>query len=60
MVSAILLFRGATWFLPIPIGSVSYLFWRKTKRWRRTAEDRYGADDPAARRPNPTAAPAGA
>jgi uncharacterized membrane protein YbhN (UPF0104 family) len=48
MVSAILLFRGATWFLPIPIGSVSYLFWRKTPRWRRTAEDRYGADDAGA------------
>jgi uncharacterized membrane protein YbhN (UPF0104 family) len=48
MVSAIVLFRGATWFLPIPIGSVSYLFWRKTTRWRRTAEDRYGAPDPDA------------
>ena len=48
MVSAIMLFRGATWFLPIPIGSVSYLFWRKTPRWRRTAEDRYGAPDPDA------------
>jgi putative heme transporter len=48
MVSAIMLFRGATWFLPIPIGSVSYLFWRKTKRWRRTAEDRYGVPDPDA------------
>ena len=57
MVSAILLFRGATWFLPIPIGSVSYLFWRKTKRWRRTAEDRYGADDPGAKS-DTTAAPA--
>jgi len=42
VVSAILLFRGATWFLPIPIGSGSYLFWRKTTRWRRTPEDRYG------------------
>lgn len=44
LVSAILLFRGATWFLPIPIGSVSYLFWRKTTRWRCTPEDRYGTD----------------
>jgi putative heme transporter len=42
MVSAIVLFRGATWFLPIPIGSVSYLFWRKNTKWRRTPEDRYG------------------
>lgn len=48
MVSAIVLFRGATWFLPIPIGSVSYLFWRKNTRWRRTAEDRYGEPDPDA------------
>lgn len=64
IVSAIFLYRGATWLLPIPIGSVSYLFWRKTKRWRRTAEDRYGADDPsvraAAATPDPAAAPAGA
>jgi uncharacterized membrane protein YbhN (UPF0104 family) len=64
IVSAIFLYRGATWFLPIPVGSVSYLFWRKTKRWRRTAEDRYGADDPSARAaaaaPDPAVAPAGA
>jgi uncharacterized membrane protein YbhN (UPF0104 family) len=57
MVSAIVLFRGATWFLPIPIGSGSYLFWRKTHRWRCTAEDRYGADDAEAQA-EPAAAPA--
>lgn len=44
LVTAILMFRGATWLLPIPIGSASYLFWRKTTRWRRTPEDRYGHD----------------
>ncbi len=44
VVTAVLLFRAATWLLPIPIGSMSYLFWRKTDRWRRPPEERYGPD----------------
>jgi uncharacterized membrane protein YbhN (UPF0104 family) len=38
--AAILLFRIATWLVPIPIGAASYLFWRKTPRWRMTEEER--------------------
>ncbi|WP_072807414.1 lysylphosphatidylglycerol synthase transmembrane domain-containing protein [Rhodococcoides yunnanense] len=34
LVAAVLLFRLATWLLPIPIGLVSYLYWRTTKNWR--------------------------
>ncbi|SNT45754.1 lysylphosphatidylglycerol synthase transmembrane domain-containing protein [Rhodococcoides kyotonense] len=34
LVAAVLLFRLATWFLPIPIGLISYLYWRLTKNWR--------------------------
>ena len=40
--AAVLLFRIATWLLPIPIGACSYLFWRKTNRWRMTEEERDG------------------
>ncbi len=40
MVTAILLYRYATWFLPIPIGAGTYLFWRRTTRWRMTETDR--------------------
>jgi putative heme transporter len=34
LVAAVLLFRAATWFLPIPIGLVSYLYWRLTNNWK--------------------------
>ncbi|AYJ49218.1 lysylphosphatidylglycerol synthase transmembrane domain-containing protein [Rhodococcus sp. P1Y] len=34
LVAAVLLFRFATWFLPIPLGLVSYLYWRLSKNWR--------------------------
>lgn len=34
LVAAVLLFRFATWLLPIPLGLVSYLYWRLTKNWR--------------------------
>ncbi len=42
MVAAVVLYRYATWFLPIPIGAGTYLFWRRTKRWRMTEEEREG------------------
>jgi uncharacterized membrane protein YbhN (UPF0104 family) len=32
---AVSLFRLATWLLPIPVGAVSYLFWRRNTSWRR-------------------------
>ncbi|MDJ0395880.1 lysylphosphatidylglycerol synthase transmembrane domain-containing protein [Rhodococcus sp. G-MC3] len=34
LVAAVLLYRFATWFLPIPLGLISYLYWRLTKNWR--------------------------
>ncbi|MFC8181872.1 MULTISPECIES: lysylphosphatidylglycerol synthase transmembrane domain-containing protein [Nocardiaceae] len=34
LVAAVLVFRFATWFLPIPIGLVSYLYWRLTTNWK--------------------------
>ncbi len=38
--AAVLLFRMATWLLPIPIGAGTYLFWRYNKDWRMTEEER--------------------
>jgi uncharacterized membrane protein YbhN (UPF0104 family) len=38
--AAVLLFRMATWLLPIPIGAGTYLFWRYNKGWRLTEEER--------------------
>ena len=34
VVAAILLFRGVTYLLPIPLGLVSYVFWRINKSWK--------------------------
>ena len=36
MVAAVLLFRFITYFLPIPLGSVAYLLWRRDKPWLST------------------------
>lgn len=33
--AAVLLFRAATYLLPIPLGALAYLWWRRTKRKRR-------------------------
>lgn len=57
--SAIALFRGATWLLPIPVGSVSYLFWRKNTRWRRSPEDRYGTPSAEVTTATPATSPIG-
>lgn len=34
VVAAVLVFRFITYFLPIPIGTASYVFWRRNRRWR--------------------------
>lgn len=47
VMSAIGLYRYATWFLPIPIGAGSYLYWRKSTRWRMTEEERAASVVPA-------------
>ena len=40
VVAAILVFRAVTYLLPIPLGIVSYLFWRINKSWKMTEEER--------------------
>lgn len=41
--AAVFVFRAVTYFLPIPLGAISYVVWRRNKSWRTTAEDRAGA-----------------
>ncbi|MGD9701022.1 MAG: YbhN family protein [Acidimicrobiia bacterium] len=38
--AAVLLYRGLTWFAPIPLGIGCWVFWRANTSWRRTAPDR--------------------
>jgi uncharacterized membrane protein YbhN (UPF0104 family) len=33
--AAVLIFRALTYVLPIPLGILSYLFWRRNRSWRR-------------------------
>jgi len=33
--AAVLTFRALTYVLPIPLGAVAYLFWRRNRSWRR-------------------------
>ena len=40
IVAGVLLFRIATWAVPIPVGLVSYLYWRKSTAWRRPRDTR--------------------
>ena len=40
VVAAVLLYRLATFLLPIPIGLVTYLYWRRSKAWRHSANSR--------------------
>jgi uncharacterized membrane protein YbhN (UPF0104 family) len=47
IVAAVLLFRFATWFLPIPLGLVSYIYWRISTSWR-APRDSKGVRRPAA------------
>jgi uncharacterized protein (TIRG00374 family) len=34
IVAAVLVFRFITYFLPIPLGTASYVYWRRNKSWR--------------------------
>ncbi|MCJ7724903.1 MAG: lysylphosphatidylglycerol synthase domain-containing protein, partial [Acidimicrobiia bacterium] len=34
IVAAVLVFRFITYFLPIPLGAASYVFWRRNRSWR--------------------------
>lgn len=37
VVAAVLIFRGLTYLLPIPLGLVTYLYWRRNSSWRDSA-----------------------
>ncbi len=41
--AAVVVFRAATWLLPIVLGAPCFLFWRANRSWRRTTVERYGA-----------------
>ncbi len=43
VVAAVLLFRAVTFFLPIPLGAIAYMFWRKNRSWRKTPAERSAA-----------------
>lgn len=45
IVAAVLLFRFITFFLPIPFGAASYVFWRRNKSWRKAATDMDASPD---------------
>lgn len=40
IVAAVLVFRAITYFLPIPIGALAYVFWRRNRSWRKSPRDR--------------------
>ncbi len=50
LVAAVVLFRMATWLLPVPLGLIAYLYWRSTKNWRvivsRPSSDPQPSSDP--------------
>jgi uncharacterized protein (TIRG00374 family) len=48
VVAAVLIFRALTYLVPIPLGLLTYLFWRRNSSWRDSAPPL-----------NPTLAPAG-
>jgi uncharacterized protein (TIRG00374 family) len=51
--AAVLVYRGLTWFVPIPLGIGCWVFWRANSSWRRTIADRqhWLADDHDTREP---------
>ena len=40
VLAAVLLYRLATFLVPIPIGLVTYLYWRRSTAWRRDIDSR--------------------
>jgi len=45
--AAVILYRIATFLVPIPIGLVTYLYWRKSKAWRRPVDSQRIVDGKA-------------
>jgi putative heme transporter len=46
VLAAVLLYRIATFLVPIPIGLVTYLYWRKSTAWREPVNSRGPSADP--------------
>ena len=40
IVAAVLVFRAVTYLLPIPLGAIAYVVWRRNTTWRKTSEER--------------------
>lgn len=40
ILAAVVLYRLATFLVPIPIGLVTYLYWRRSTKWRRPVDSR--------------------
>ena len=38
--AAVLLYRGLTWLLPVPLGVGCWVFWRRRTSWRHSIEER--------------------
>ena len=38
--AAVLVYRGLTWLVPVPLGIGCWVFWRRNRSWRRTIEAR--------------------
>ena len=48
VVAAVLVYRALTYLLPIPVGVVCYVVWRRAKRWRRSRPVAAAPDAPDA------------
>jgi putative heme transporter len=48
VVAAVLIYRGLTYLLPIPLGLLTYLFWKRNTSWRDSAPPLSPAMAPAA------------
>ncbi|MFI5100187.1 MAG: YbhN family protein [Actinomycetes bacterium] len=57
VIAAVLLYRVATFLVPIPIGLVTYLYWRHSQTWRRPKDSKRIVDGKAV--PSLPAGPAG-
>ena len=43
--AAVLVFRTITFILPIPLGALAYMYWRRNTSWRRSAADTDDGDE---------------
>ncbi len=58
VLAAVLLYRLATFLVPIPIGLVTYLYWRRSTAWRQPLDSRGPSGRTVPDGPVPTPAPA--